>query len=93
MEEHDIGERGRERGKPDQRRLGGRIDGAQFLAQRRRLELSQPEAGFLLNVSPQTIYNWETGKTRPKPEQIAVIAAMRKLSKTAARAIVDGAKR
>jgi len=48
---------------------------------------------LLLNVSPQTIYNWETGKTRPKPEQIAVIAAMRRLSKTAAREIADGAGR
>lgn len=70
-----------------------RYSAKRFLAQRHRLELSQPEAGFLLNVSPQTIYNWETGKTRPRPDQIAVIAAMRKLSKTAARAIVDGGKR
>jgi len=70
---------------------GLRYSAKRFLAQRRRLELSQPEAGFLLNVSPQTIYNWETGKTRPRPEQIAVIAAMRKLSKTVARAIVDSA--
>lgn len=70
---------------------GLRYSAKRFLAQRHRLELSQPEAGILLNVSPQTIYNWETGKTRPRPEQIVVIAAMRKLSKTAARAIVDGA--
>jgi len=72
---------------------GLRYSAKRFLAQRHRLELSQPEAGLLLNVSPQTIYNWETGKTRPKPEQIAVIAAMRRLSKTAAREIADGAGR
>lgn len=72
---------------------GLRYSAKRFLAQRHRLELSQPEAGILLNVSPQTIYNWETGKTRPRPEQIAVIAAMRKLSKTAARAIVDRARK
>lgn len=36
---------------------GLRYSAKQFLAQRHRLELSQPEAGFLLNVSPQTIYN------------------------------------
>ena len=72
---------------------GLRYSAKRFLAQRHRLELSQPEAGFLLSVSPQTIYNWEAGKTRPKPEQITMIAAMRKLSKTAARAIVDGARR
>ena len=72
---------------------GLRYSAKRFLAQRHRLKLSQPEAGFLLNVSPQTIYNWETGKTRPRPEQIVAIAAMRKLTKTAARAVVDGAKR
>ena len=72
---------------------GLRYSAKRFLAKRHRLELSQPEAGFLLNVSPQTIYNWETGRTRPKPDQIAVIAAMRKLSKTAAREIVDGARK
>jgi len=72
---------------------GLRYSATRFLAQRHRLELSQLETGFLLNVSPQTIYNWETGKTRPRPEQITRIAAMRKLTKTAARAIVDGARR
>lgn len=72
---------------------GLRYSAKRFLAQRHRLKLSQPEAGFLLNVSSQTIYNWEAGKTRPRPEQIAAIAAMRKLSRTAARAIVDGTKK
>lgn len=74
-------------------KTGLRYSAKGFLAQRHRLELSQPEAGILLNVSPQTIYNWEAGKTRPRPEQITVIAALRKLSKTAARAIVDGARK
>lgn len=80
--------------KPDEPTVtsGLRYSAKRLLALRRRLELSQPEAGFLLNVSAQTIYNWETGKTRPRPEQITVIAAMRKLNKKAARAIVDGAK-
>ena len=55
-------------------------------AQRTRLDLSAPELGSLIGVSAQTIYNWETGKTRPRPEQMSAIAAVRKLGKREARA-------
>lgn len=55
-------------------------------AQRTRLDLSAPELGSLLGVSAQTIYNWETGKTRPRPEQMSAIAAVRKMGKREARA-------
>ena len=55
-------------------------------AQRTRLELSAPEMGALIGVSAQTIYNWETGKTRPRPEQMSAIAAVRKMGKREARA-------
>lgn len=63
-----------------------------LIAQRQRLELSAAEVGVLLRVSAQTIYNWEAAKTRPNPEQIAVISAMRQLGKRDARAIVAGAQ-
>ena len=55
-------------------------------AQRTRLDLSAPELGSLLGVSAQTIYNWETGKTRPRPEQMSAIAAVRKMGKREVRA-------
>lgn len=58
-------------------------------AQRTRLELSAPEMGALIGVSAQTIYNWETGKTRPRPEQMPAIAAVRKMGKREARARLD----
>jgi DNA-binding transcriptional regulator YiaG len=58
-------------------------------AQRTRLDLSAPEMGALIGVSAQSIYNWETGKTRPRPEQMPAIAAVRKMGKREARARLD----
>lgn len=52
-----------------------------LLAQRSRLELSAAEMGKLLGVSAQSIYNWESEKTRPRAEQIASFAALRVLGK------------
>lgn len=50
-------------------------------AQRQRLGLSGPEMAALLGVSTQTIYNWEAGKSRPRPQQMAAIAAIRGMGK------------
>ena len=69
-----------------------RFSGKGLLAQRRRLELSAAEAGFLLNVSAQTVYNWETGKTRPRATQLEAIAALRSLNKRVAKAILANLK-
>lgn len=66
-----------------------RYSAKRFLAQRQRLEMSAAEVGFLLNVTQQTVYNWESGKTRPSPAQMPAIAALRKLTKRSARAILN----
>ena len=58
-------------------------------AQRTRLELSAREMGALVGVSAQTIYNWEAGTTRPRAEQLAVIAAVRKMGKREVKARLD----
>jgi DNA-binding transcriptional regulator YiaG len=50
-------------------------------AQRSRLELSAADFGKLLGVSAQSIYNWESGKARPRAEQIAKLRALRVLGK------------
>jgi DNA-binding transcriptional regulator YiaG len=39
--------------------------------------------GKLLCVSAQSVYHWETGKTKPRASQLATIAAVRKLGKRA----------
>lgn len=45
--------------------------------QRQKLGISAAEMGLLLNVSAQTIYNWEAGKSRPRQQQLGAIAALR----------------
>ena len=58
-------------------------------AQRTRLGLSAAAMGALVGVSAQTIYNWEAGTTRPRAEQLAVIAAVRKMGKREVMARLD----
>jgi DNA-binding transcriptional regulator YiaG len=58
-------------------------------AQRTRLELSAREMGALVGVSAQTIYNWEAGTSRPKADQLAVFAAVRKMGKREVKARLD----
>ncbi len=49
--------------------------------QRERLGLSAANAGTLLGVSAQTVYNWEAGMTRPREQQLKAIAALRGMGK------------
>jgi DNA-binding transcriptional regulator YiaG len=58
-------------------------------AQRTRLGLSAADMGALVGVSAQTIYNWESGASRPRAEQLAAIAAVRKMGKREAKARLD----
>ncbi len=60
-----------------------------MLARRTQLGLSAREMALLVGVSGQTIYHWEAGKTRPRPEQMANIAAVRKMGKREARARLE----
>lgn len=50
-------------------------------AHRARLGLSAEDYGKLLGVSRLTIYNWEHGKSRPRPAQLAALVALRKLKR------------
>lgn len=63
-----------------------RFSASGLLAQRKRLGLSAAEAGRLLGVSDQSVYKWETGKTRPRASQFPAIAELRSLSKKQATA-------
>jgi DNA-binding XRE family transcriptional regulator len=55
---------------------------------RKRLDLSAENLGKLLGVSGQTIYHWEAGKARPRASQMPAIAALRKLGKRTALAVL-----
>ena len=50
-------------------------------SQRDRLGLSAEGLGKVLGVSAQSVYNWESGKARPRPDQIARVSHLRKLGK------------
>jgi len=50
-------------------------------AHRSRIALSANDFGKLMGVSAQSIYNWESEKARPRPEQIAKLVALRAMGK------------
>ena len=52
-----------------------------FASHRRRLGLSAADMGRLLGTSGQTIYLWESGKSRPRAGHLAGIAALRAMGK------------
>lgn len=56
---------------------------AGFASLRKKLGISAADMGRLLGVSSQSVYHWETGKTKPRPSQLAAIAAVRKMGKRA----------
>lgn len=58
-----------------------RFSAERLRTRRERLGLSAADMGKLVGVSSQTIYNWETGKARPRASQLTALAAARKLGK------------
>jgi DNA-binding transcriptional regulator YiaG len=58
-------------------------------SKRQKLGLSAAEMGALLNVSAQTIYNWEAEKSKPRQAQLAAIAAVRSMGKRQAKARLE----
>ena len=58
-----------------------RFSPARLAIQRQRTGLSAALFGKLVGTSGQTIYLWEQGKTRPNAENLAAIAALRRVGK------------
>jgi DNA-binding transcriptional regulator YiaG len=56
---------------------------------RNRLGLSADEFGRLVQVGAQTVYNWESEKTSPRPAQVLSIVRLRKIGKREARTRLD----
>ncbi|MCM5570476.1 helix-turn-helix domain-containing protein [Burkholderiaceae bacterium FT117] len=48
---------------------------------RKRLGLSAAALAKMMGVSTQTIYNWERGVTKPRPEQVEKLASLRGVGK------------
>ena len=67
-----------------------RFSAKRLAAQRKKLGLAAGDMGALIGVSPQTIYNWEAGKSRPRQQQLAAIAAIRGMGKREIKAKLAG---
>lgn len=61
--------------------VGLRFSARSVRSQRRRLGLSAEDYGKLIGVTGLTIYNWEHGRTRPRPAQFEALAAVRGISR------------
>lgn len=57
-------------------------------SQRTRLGFAAGEYAVLCGVTPQTIYNWETGKARPRGKQLDIVADLRGIGKKEAKALL-----
>jgi DNA-binding transcriptional regulator YiaG len=69
-----------------------RFSAKRLAAQRQKSGLSAADMGLLLGVSAQTVYHWESGKTRPRASQLAAIAALRKVGKRETKALLEKLK-
>jgi DNA-binding transcriptional regulator YiaG len=61
-------------------------------ANRQRLGLSAADFGLLVGATGQSIYAWETGKTKPRPQALAAIAALRGIGKREVEARLESLK-
>ena len=61
-------------------------------ANRKRLGLSAADFGLLVGATGQSVYAWESGKAKPRPEALAAIASLRGIGKVEAEAKLAAAK-
>ena len=54
--------------------------GKKILKYRKKMDLSQEMLGEKINVSRQTISNWESGETYPNSEQLKLLSQVFKVS-------------
>lgn len=56
---------------------------------RKRLGLTVEELAVLMDVSPQSVYNWQTGKSVPRRAQLEKLASIRGMGKREAAALLN----
>ncbi len=52
-----------------------------FAKLRQKLDLTALQMAQIIGVSAQSVYHWETGKSRPRASQLLLIAKVRKMGK------------
>ena len=58
-----------------------RFSGTRLKKHRKRLKLTAADYAQLLGVSPLSIHNWETGKSRPRASYMPTLAELRGISR------------
>jgi DNA-binding transcriptional regulator YiaG len=56
---------------------------------RKRLGLSAEDFGLLVGTTGQSVYAWESGKSKPRPQNLTAIAALRGIGKREVAARLD----
>ena len=59
----------------------GRFSAKGFASFRQRMNLSAEACGKIIGTSGQAIYNWESGKVKPRPAYLPAVAALRAMGK------------
>ena len=60
---------------------GARFSPRGLQLHRERIGLSAKDYGKLVGVSEQSVYNWESGSSRPRDKQLAALASVKGLGK------------
>lgn len=60
---------------------GTRFSAAALKKRRERLGLSREDFGKLAGVSGTTVYNWESGRSKPTGKHLAAVVALREIGK------------
>lgn len=68
---------------------GFRFSARGLRSNRKRLGLSAADYGKLVGVTGQTVYKWEQEATRPRPQQVVALAAVRGMGKKEASARLE----
>ncbi len=66
---------------PETTASGRRFSPNGLKTHRSKVDLSAADYAELVGVSAQTIYNWEYGESRPRPQQLAALIAVRSMGK------------
>jgi DNA-binding transcriptional regulator YiaG len=69
-----------------------RFRAAGMASNRKRLRLSAEDFGRLVGASGQSVYLWESGKTKPRAKHLAAIAALRGVGKREVAARLEALK-
>jgi len=90
LEKHGGGATRASAGTTDEAPANTRFRADGLRSHRSRLGLSAKDFGQLVGVSGLTIYNWESGKARPRKKQLGALIAIRGIGKREAEKRLEG---